>query len=337
MGKSTFVNHAFVYAPWLEALEKGLNVHWIYYTLEMSRIFQEFSAAVFFLHHDYGMTHISINLDENTTLAGDTEFPLSVSYLMGQVVDDNGDLIKVKPSVEDLLKEVYEKRLLPLFGEYDENGVLLKRGYVTVVEKATNPTGVFKHIIAFAETRGVVRRAARTGKDDLMVIGYTPRDPNEQVIVIMDHIRKLKSEQGKNEKQTMDLWSQYCVILRDTLSYTFVNIVHLNRTLSDITRLKEFGSNLYPDSDMVKGSGNIAEDVDHLLTLFNPNDDRYNLDEHFGEKIRAANGDELFQGLRTIHLVESRHAVFPQHFRTIMEGGLKTFYPFTAGPEKIRN
>lgn len=332
VGKSTFINQSFVYEPWLEVLEKKLNVHWLYYSFEMSRVYQEFCAAVYFMHRDYGITHITLDPEVDGTVDGKAEIEFTIDYLMGQVVNDKDELILVKEKVKDLLIKIYEERIIKLFGEYSEDGQLLVRGYVTVIETATNPTGVFKDIIKFAASRGVVRRKTKSNKNDLIVVGYTPKDPSEQIIVITDHIRKLKSEQGKNEKQTMDLWSNYCVVLRDTLSYTFVNIVHLNRTLSSIDRLKEFGDMLYPDSDMVKGSGNMAEDCDHLLTLFNPNDNRYNLDRHFGETIRAKDGDELYPGMRTIHLVESRHVAFPQHFRTIMMGSVKRFYPFVKKP-----
>ena len=70
---------------------------------------------------------------------------------------------------------------------------------------------------------------------------------------------------------------------------------------------------------------NLAEDCDYLFTLFNPNDERYNLSKHFGKKIKADNGDILYPNLRTVHLVESRHCMFPQHFRVNMEGNIKNF------------
>lgn len=327
VGKSTFINQCFLYEPWLEARDKKLNVRWIYFTFEMSRVFLEFCTVVYFIHRNYQLTQIK--LEEGQTFGGKNVIDFSTDYLMGHIVDDQGNLIKVKDSVKEVMFQIHQEYVEPMFGKYNSKGEIEKYGRVWVVESPSNPTGLFKDIVAYAVSRGKLTRVFADGQDPKKDIGrliaYSPEDPEEQVILIVDHIRKIKSEQGKREKEIMDLWSNYCITIRDILSYTVVNIVHLNRSLSEIDRLKQFGDMLYPDSDMVKGSGNIAEDCDHMLTLFNPNDNRYNLTKHFSHTIRDKHGDELYPNLRTVHLVESRHAPFPQHWAMKMEGNVKTF------------
>ena len=69
----------------------------------------------------------------------------------------------------------------------------------------------------------------------------------------------------------------------------------------------------------------MAEDADYVFTLFNPNDTRYNLKEHFGLKIKDTKNNEFYPNLRTIHLVESRHCDFPKHFKVNMFGNYKSF------------
>ena len=59
--------------------------------------------------------------------------------------------------------------------------------------------------------------------------------------------------------------------------------------------------------------------------MFNPNDDRYHLTKHFGMTIKDRNNNPIYPNLRTIHLIESRHCLYPQHFKTNMRGNLKTF------------
>jgi hypothetical protein len=73
---------------------------------------------------------------------------------------------------------------------------------------------------------------------------------------------------------------------------------------------------------------NLSEDSNYIFTMFNPNDDRYNLNKHFGDIIRNTNGSLKYPNMRTVHLVESRHCEAPQHFRVNMLGGLKTFKQF---------
>ena len=126
-------------------------------------------------------------------------------------------------------------------------------------------------------------------------------------------------------KQTVDKYIEYSVELRNWCNYTFAHIIHLNRGLTEIGRMKEFGDMLFPGSDDIKDTGNLAEDADFIFTIFNPNDQRYNLKKHFGTVIKDSRDNPIFPDLRTIHLVESRHCEFPQHFRTNMFGGIKNF------------
>mgnify|MGYP007068331473 CR=1 FL=1 len=73
---------------------------------------------------------------------------------------------------------------------------------------------------------------------------------------------------------------------------------------------------------------NLSEECDYIFTMFNPNDDKYNLKTHFGIQIRKDNLEPIYPDMRTIHLVESRHTEAPQHFKTLMKGSIKSFKPF---------
>lgn len=59
--------------------------------------------------------------------------------------------------------------------------------------------------------------------------------------------------------------------------------------------------------------------------MFNPNDQRYNLTSHFGIPLKDTRNNPYYPNLRTLHLVESRHCEFPQHFGLNMYGGYKNF------------
>ena len=138
-------------------------------------------------------------------------------------------------------------------------------------------------------------------------------------------IRKILLERGFDERLAVNKMSEYCVDIRNLTGYSFVHIIHLNRNMADIQRQKAFGDRIYPMPEDIKSTGSLSEDANHIFTIFNPNDSRYNLDKHFGRQIKDSSGDELYPGLRTIHLVESRHVEYPQHFATIMDGGTKMF------------
>ena len=126
-------------------------------------------------------------------------------------------------------------------------------------------------------------------------------------------------------KENVDKVIEYMVELRNLCKYIFIPIIHLNRSMTDIQRMKYMGDTLFPGPEDVKDTGNLSEECNHMFTMFNPNDERYNLDSHFKTKIRDSEGNELYPNMRTIHLVESRHSTYPQHFRLEMEGNIKNF------------
>ena len=321
VGKSTFVNYAFIIQPYLYAIKHNVEVEFIYYSLEMNRVSQEFDFVSYFLFHDHEISEET--LPPGIRKDGGNVVSLSSNYLRGRVQDDNGDLIKVSPRIEALMFDVYEKRIKPLFGEYSPHGTQLKQGMITFIKNADNPTGIFKGLLDHARLNGTIIEEGKEGYKRM--VGFKPKNPNKYTIVVTDHMRKLIPERTYGMKQTVDKMSEYHCILRDLLNYTFVDIIHLNRGVSDVYRMKAFGDMLFPSSDDVKDTGNLAEDCDYLFTLFNPNDERYNLKKHFGAKIKADNGDILYPNLRSVHLVESRHCMFPQHFRVKMQGGIKNF------------
>lgn len=322
VGKSTFLNYGFIINPLLDAIKQGVNVKYYYFSLEMSTIDQMFMFATYFMwkKHNVRVIHIDTKKD------GLTKIELSAEFLRGRILDDDNEIIKVPKEVEDILFKVYEEDIIPLFGEYDDNGMQIKKGYIDVIEASDNPTGIFHFLLDEAKNRGTLIKKKFGDKE--RIVSYIPNDPNEFVVICFDHVRKLIKEREYDKKQNIDKLAEYFVILRNLLNWSFVAIIHLNRSLSDLERFKQFKEFIYPDSDMVKDTGNISEDCDYLITMFNPNDDKYNLQKHFGVTIKDAANNIFYPFLRTLHLVESRHTIYPIHFRVNMIGNLKDFVKF---------
>lgn len=325
VGKSTFVDYGFVIHPWLYAIAHKIKIEFIYFSFELDRVSKEFDFAVYFIFYDYGIFEIELEPGVTYTIAGvtHTKIPLSPDYLRGRLQDDNGNTIKVNDTVKEALKKVYEDRIIPLFGEYTAEGVRVKKGYITFIEQKDNPTGIYKYLKRHAEKSGRFiyfdsGKVSRVG-------GYKSDRPDVHTIVIVDHLRKLMLEQGWQMKQTVDKMIEYMVELRNWCGYTFVPIIHTNRSIADIDNLRYAKDELYPSSESVKDTGNLSEDADYLFTLFNPNDEKYKLVKHFGLDLKDSKGNPLYTNLRTFHLVESRHCIYPQHFRAIMEGNVKNF------------
>jgi hypothetical protein len=88
-------------------------------------------------------------------------------------------------------------------------------------------------------------------------------------------------------------------------------------------RLKYAAEFIFPTADDVKDSGNLAEECNVLMSVFNPNDEKYNIDKHFGVDLR--NG--AFPNYRSIHITDSRDTECPVHVQTNMFGGINLFTP----------
>lgn len=316
-GKSTFADYAFVLEPYLYAIDNGLNLTWDYYSFEIDRVSKEFDFAAFFMFNDYGID--SVELPKGIFVAGKNIIPISPDYLRGYLLDDKDNNIPISEEIYQLLIKVYKNRIAPMFGEYDIKGNLKKPGVINFITKKENPTGINKAAIATAKKEGTLHSVGGE------YVGYTPNDPTLHRIIIIDHIRKLKTERGWTLKQTIDKMTDYCVEIKNVLGYTVVPILHTNRGLASVERLKHNRTNIYPTSEDLKDSGNMGEDCNYLLTIMNPNDDKYGLDKHFDFVIRDSKGRLNYPDLRTIHLASSRNAQFPRHFGVAMKGNIKTF------------
>jgi len=327
-GKSTLVDSAFMINPYLYSLSHPeIAVEWFYWSLEMGKIDVRFRTITFFFNHDYNIA--TITLPEGTTFKGSNIIGMSSSYLQGKLKNDNDEIITVTAEHQRIFEEIVEKRIIPMYGKYDNKGKKLSNGAVTLIEDKndSNPTGIFNYLIAYAKENGTFLYEEYETIDDLSrkkvkrkrLSGYVPNNPDKTVIIIIDHIRALKIERKFSLKQNMDKLGEYEIILRNLCGFTFINIVHLNRNISDITRIKFNNEFLFPNDDDLKDSGNLSEDADYLITMFDATDERYSIKRHFGMDI------EDIYNYRSIHLVRSRHSEAPVHIQTRMYAGISTF------------
>jgi hypothetical protein len=319
-GKSTYVDNGFVLSTYLDWLskEKPFPLQFVYLSYEIDRVSKQFEFAVFFLYHDYNI--LNIVLPQGVTVNGQTHIEISPNYLRGRIQDDNENTIKCHPRVEHYLQQVYINRLTPLFGKFDTMGRQLEKGIITFITQKMTPDEIKANLFRKAESEGTFIKDAHNN-----ITGYNPRVPDTFTIVITDHLRKIIPEKGIL-KSSIDKYIRHTIDLRNWCQWTFIHIIHLNRSMTETSRMKMAGDLLYPNSDDIKDTGNLSEDCDYLFTVFNPNDDRYGLSRHFNMTIKDEQGNELFPDYRSIHLVENRHGDFPQHFRVDMKGNIKTFF-----------
>lgn len=326
-GKTTFADFAFVISPYLEALENGTidNIDWVYFSGEIDRISKEFKFAAYFMYHDYNIFDFTFN---------GVVYEMSQDYLMGSLLYvkevKNGveiqDFVPVSPEHSALLKQIYINRIIPMFGEYDQEGNQIRPGKIKVIEEQDNPTGMYKYLLARAKTHGsfvMEKYEVDNGRGGVetkeRVMSFSDDKPDNMLIVVVDHVRKLVRERGFTMKENIDKWLEYSTILRNKIGYTFVNICHSNRGISNVDRLRLAGEMIFPTADDVKDTGNLAEESTVLMTLFNPGDEKYNLTKHMGIELAH------FPNYRSLHITESRYTACPAHIQLNMFGNVNNF------------
>jgi hypothetical protein len=327
VGKTTLVDFAFLVSPYLQMLEEGrLNdIEWIYFSYEIDRVSKEFKIAALFMFIDYNIHSFEYK---------DSRYLMSQDYLMGKLEHENPDgtteLIPLSAEHSEMLKTIYLNRIIPLFGEYDENNKKIKHGKIFFIEDPDNPTGMDKYLKAYAEKHGTFHYEEYTITDDKgvkvkkkRVVSYTENNPKKFTIVITDHLRKLRKERGFTMKENMDKWLEYNTWIRNMCYFTPINVCHSNRNLANMERLKYAGEFIFPTADDVKDTGNLAEESTILMTLFNPNDEKYNLAKHFGVELKD---HPLY---RSLHITESRYTECPVHIQLNMFGNVNYFSPLT--------
>lgn len=329
VGKTTAADFCFVLSPYLQLEKEGRldDANWIYWSLEVDRVSKEANFAAFFMAYDFGVTGYSYK---------DRPFiPLDSNYILGRKMyrntDGTNELIPVSIEHEEMLKVIYVNRIVPLFGEYDKFGKKIKKGKIDFIEASENPTGIYKYLKAYAEKNGkFLKESYNTmGENSTMVTkeriyGYTENNPRLYTIVITDHIRKPQRERGFTIKENIDKLLEYHTEIRNLCKFTFVDIGHMNRGISNIERLKFFGEQIFPTADDVKDSGNLAEEATVLITMFNALDEKYNLSRHMGVDLK----DTMNYNYRSMHVVDARYVECPVHIQVRIFYGINTIKPF---------
>ena len=158
----------------------------------------------------------------------------------------------------------------------------------------TNPTGIYHQLWTHHASRGKFKTEPYTdidGNKKEKIIGYTPNDPKEITISVLDHMYFLKKERGFQTKETIDKFSEYCVQLRNLFGHTSINIQQFNSALSSVERVKFKGADLSPQQSDFRDSTNPFADADVVLGTLNPF--KLDIDNILGYDVDSLNGGML--------------------------------------------
>lgn len=281
-GKTAFTDLAYVLQPysWFKKYgeEHNIDIRWIYFSMERSKQYKLAKWASIRLYLKY-----NILMDVPTFLGWGNR----KNHIPGEVYDKVVECIEAIDPILD---------------------------YVDISERPMNPTGVYHHVTKYAEHYGTTVEVPYATVDGVewKRKEYVPNNPRLVTIIVIDHIGKCKGEtiEGSfyhpQSKQLLDKMSDYCSSeFRDRFGFSPVVVSQFNRGLEDTTRRVK--TEMSPLPSDFKSTGNLYEDADVALALYNPYKlgDLNNLDYNIG-KFVDRNGYNRF---RSCYVLKNSYGV----------------------------
>ncbi len=293
IGKSKLSDYMYVYEPLFFMMEHPeLKVKTQYFTLEVSPM-EKYNE--FLCHLLYRLDGIEIDTKK-----------------LKSVDKDN----PVDSKIFELLES---ERYRPYIEKFEE--------MVEYIGDIKNPTGVNKKCREYALNNGHLNFRTITVKDELGIESkrqildemnpYTPDDPEEYRIIIIDNANNLARESGMSKMETIEKMAKYGITLRDQLKYIFILIQHQAQAQEGIENQKL--NRLKPSSDGLADCKTTTRDANLVIGLYSPF--KYGIREYEGYNI-----EKLRDNVRFMEVIEDRDygangQICPLYF----DGAVSTF------------
>ena len=252
--KSQFSYFTMVFEPLLYAYNTGnVNLKYIIFPLEETpeRITQRFMSYLLCKLSNY-------------------QLRVSPSELRSTTKALSQDVINILES------EAYQD----IFRYYEEH---------VIFSSEANPTGIYKFCKKYAEEHGTVEYTTYKIKDEFGIEqevrgfkSYTPYDPNEYVITMIDTLNLVDTERGLTLKQSMDKMSEYLAkYLRNRYNITSI-VIQQQSVESENNDAYKIGK-IRPSVATLGDTKYSARDSQITLGLFSPF--KHGLQEYLGYDI----------------------------------------------------
>lgn len=198
-----------------------------------------------------------------------------VQAISNQLYVSTKGAVRLEPSqirsTVHALKEEYVKKIDGLESYFNAFGKS-----VTFIDSIKHPTGIYKFMESYADSNGTTytKKEKFTSKKGEVVEHeifdyYEPNDPDEYVIIIVDHAALLTPEGGMSLHGTINkLSSEYFVKLRNRFGYIPVLIQQQASSQESLENLK--ADKLKPTLNGLGDCKLTQRDADVIFGLFSP-------------------------------------------------------------------
>ena len=184
---------------------------------------------------------------------------------------------------------------------------------VTFIDNVRNPDGIYEYVMNYALTHG--KQNEKTGE-------YIPDNPDEYVIIVVDHLSLLTPNKGESLFDAMYNYSAYkCLEFRDKFNYTPVNVQQQSADSAKQQfdyRGRSIIEKIRPSPDGLADCRLTSRDVNVMLSLFNPTS--YNLEEYEG-----INLDKIGRWHRELYLNLNRDGLSNVQVQLFFNGACNEF------------
>lgn len=256
-GKTQIMNFLFLYNSVFYAYthQEKVRLRILYYPLEET---QEAITTRFMCYLLYVLSHGTIRRSPTELRSTKEEEP-------------------IEPEVLELLRSEKYQSILNFYEEH-----------VTFLPDR-NPTGILYSAKKYAENNGTEhkKRVTITDRHGTVVDErevfdyYEPADPNEYVMIIVDHISLIDCEQNKTLRECMNMLSEYMMRLRNRYNYIPVIIQQQSQETQSLEAFKL--NKIRPSVAGLADSKYLAKDANVMLGVTNPY--AHELKEYFGYDI----------------------------------------------------
>lgn len=243
-GKTTLADFMFLFEPYRYLkLTPNVKVRWKYYSFEQGRRAKEDSWASKILYDSYQKRlPVSYILSKGSNRVSEEDYQLCMK-VAGQIdgMFEYIDMVDVAITPSQFKNDMFR------YGS--EHGTWHTR---PLLDSSGNP-----------------RINPKTEKKIMEVYGWTPKDPEENHIIIMDHIAYAALEFA-TLKQNIDTISRSIVFFREITTWTFVVIQQFNTDLASIERQKFKKNAIAPQRVDFGDSKYTYQDADVVFGMLNP-------------------------------------------------------------------
>ena len=304
IGKSKFTDFLLVYEPLFFSMEHPeLKVKILYFTLEMS---PSAKRDEFYCHLLYRLDGIRV----------------SPTDLRSTDIDN--------PVDESILELLSSEKYRPYIEKFNE--------MIEFIDEDKNPTGINRRCRDYALAHGHLNFKDIEVTDPLtnntttrQIIDsdnpYTPDDPEEYRIVIVDNASNLALESGMKKMENIDKLAKYGITLRNQLKYIFVLIQHQAQAQEGIENQKL--NRIKPSSDGLADCKTTTRDANFVLGLYSPY--KYGLREYEGYDIT-----KFGNRIRFMEVIEDRDYGANNHICPLFfDGAVSTFAELPKPNDKV--